>query len=389
MGVALFAVLMALFVFVCTPMQRAWGMAGLAATEALFLVLALAYALVMRIPFKEMFPAGKFTAKEFFGSLLLSSGGMVFVLISVAFVGMVYPDALKGSDVQALNNYIGGDAGYFVTMFVLAVMPAVCEEAIHRGAILSNFRAVRKEWVTILIMALFFGIFHMSVLRFIGTAIMGACLTYIVVRKNNMLLSSLMHFILNLASSTISYLSGRASGGTAASVALSASDAMRIALGRYLMAGIAAPFLIVLGLMLLNPPAHRKIRFLFAGIAALLMLAGSLFISLSSGADTVVQTSMSYTVEREDTESLPVVFGIENEGDYAVTVSLMNASGDYSVRLENDDGAVVTSGGIPSGGSRTYILQTGLEPGYYKIFIVNGSGTRGEKPVVAVQINRI
>ncbi len=41
MGFALFAVLMALFIFVCGPMQEAWGIWGLIATEAIFLILSL------------------------------------------------------------------------------------------------------------------------------------------------------------------------------------------------------------------------------------------------------------------------------------------------------------------------------------------------------------
>ena len=384
MGFALFAVLMALFMLVCVPMQRAWGIAGLAATEGVFLLLALVYALVLRIPLKEMFPVRKFTAREFFGSLSLAFGGMLFGLISIALVGLIYPGSLEGSDVRALNDYMDGSYGYLFTVLVIAVLPAMCEEAVHRGAILSNFRNIRKDWIIVLIMSLFFGIFHVSVLRFISSAVMGACLTYVVVKKNNILLSSLMHFILNLTSVILSLLAAGASGG----ITVNTSAAMRSALGMYLMAGVAAPFLIVAGMMLLDPASHKKIRFIFAGIMSAVMLVSSFTVNLTSGMDTIVQTNISYMVEREYTDSSPVGFNVAKEGNYTVTVVVMNASGEYSVRIETGDGDQVAAGQIATGKAMICTLQTEFEPGDYRLFVVNGAGSRGEKPAVSVQITK-
>lgn len=390
MGFVLFAVVMAAFIFVCSPMQSAWGIAGLVATEAVFLVLALAYALIFRIPLKEMFPIKKFNAKEFFGSVFLVFGGSFFGLISIAVVGLVFPKALEGGDVQAINEYTGGGAGYLFMIFAISLMPAICEEAIQRGAIIANFRTIKKDWVIVLIMGLFFGIFHLSVLRFINTAIMGACLTYIVVKKNNFLLSSLMHFILNFTATTLSYLSSKMSGGGSnATSALNSPEMMKTALGLYLFAGLAAPFMIVIGLMLLNPASHKKIRFLFAGILTAVMLVSAVVITLSSSAANVVaKTNISYTVESENTESLPFIFSAETEGNYSVAVVIMNAEGEYSVRIETNDGEPVTEGKVGSGAIRSYAQQISLEPGYYNLYVVNGTGTVNEKPVITIQINK-
>ncbi len=395
MGFVLFAVLMALFIFVCGPMQEAWGITGLIATEAVFLVLAIAYGLILRIPLKEMFPVKKFKARDFFGSLFLSVGGVMFGLISIAVVGIIFPKSLEGSDVQAITEFVGGDSGYIFTMFALAVTPAICEEAIHRGAIISNFRSIKKDWVIVLIMGIFFGIFHLSTLRFINTAILGACLSYIVVKKNNMLLSSLMHFIINFGSSSLSYISGRlmsasGNGGASAPAVQMTSETMKAALGSYLMMGVAAPFLIVLGLMLLNPSSHKKIRFLFAGILSVIMLVSSIAVAISNnaGVNAVVQTNMSYTNAVENVDSPPVEFDVETEGRYIVAVVIANSDGQYSVRIENDDGGIV-AGGEAGGALNMYSEQITLAPGSYKLFITNGAGTKDEKPVISIQINKI
>ena len=75
MGFVFFAAVIVLVIFACRPMQEAWKVTGLIATEAVFLVLAIGYALLFRIPLKEMFPVGRFTARDLFGSLFLVSGG--------------------------------------------------------------------------------------------------------------------------------------------------------------------------------------------------------------------------------------------------------------------------------------------------------------------------
>ena len=390
MGFVLFAVVMVLFIFVGVRMQTAWRIYGLIATEVMFLVLAILYAIIFRIPLKEMFPIKKFKARDFFGSLFLAGGGILIGLVSVALVGMLIPSSLKGGDVQALNEFSSGSTGFLITIFAMSVTPAICEEAIHRGAIITNFRTIKKDWVIVLIMGLFFGIFHLSVLRFINTAIMGACLSYIVVKKNNMALSVLMHFIINFTSTAMTYatnfMTGNKGGGSAVQFT---AETMKTALGIYLFFGFVAPFFIVIGLMLLNPESHKKIRFLFAGIAAALMLTAGFAVMLSNsvGANVTAKTNFSYLVEAENTESLPVEFSIEKEGAHIIAVVVANAEGNYYVRIEKRSGEVVSYEKVPSGVFKTYTKQIELEPGDYNLVIVNGEGSKGDKPTISVQIN--
>ena len=393
MGFGLFAVVMALFWFVGAPMQTAWRIYGLVATEAMFLILAILYAVIFKIPLKEMFPIKKFKARDFFGSIFLAGGGILIGLVSVALVGMLIPSSLEAGDVEALQEFNGGSTGYLFTMLALAIMPAICEEAIHRGAIISNFRTIKKDWVIVLIMGLFFGIFHLSVLRFVNTAIMGACLSYIVVKKNNMALSCLMHFIINFVSSSMSYILNAIRGSTGASGGSSAvqltPETMKTALGLYLVMGFAAPFFIVIGLMLLNPGSHKKIRFLFAGIASLIMLVGGFAVMLSNSkaAKDVTTANFSYLVDAENTDTPPVYFSIEDEGVHTVSVVVANAEGNYFVKIEKRSGEVVSYEMVPSGAIRMYTKQIELEPGDYNLVIVNGEGSRGDKPAISVQIN--
>ena len=397
MGFVLFTVTVAFLFFIGSAMQTVWGVAGLVATEAGFLIIAIAYALIFRIPLKEMFPIKKFTFKDFFGAAFLVGGGVSFGMISILIVGMLYPASLNGSDVKAFEMLYGEGAGYIFMMFAISLMPAICEEAIQRGAIIANFRTIKKDWVIVLIMGLFFGLFHLSALRFINTAIMGACLSYIVVKKNNILLSAIMHFSVNFLSSSYSWfvsviLNGSGNRNLSEQVAQLTPEAMKSALPSYLFMGLAAPFFIVLGLMLLNPVKHKKIRFLFAGIVTAIMFVSGVAIAATSlNTQTVVKTNMSYTIDIENSDSSPVEFNIADEGSYSVAVVIMNvpAESQYSVRIEKANGKVVSNGMFTSSAFKTYTKQIGLEPGDYRLYIVNGFGTKGEKPAVSVQINKI
>lgn len=394
MGFVLFAVVMVLFIYVGAPMQTAWRIYGLIATEAMFLIIAILYAVIFRVPLKEMFPVKKFKVRDFFGSLFLAFGGVLIGLISIAVVGILIPSSLEAGDVQAISEFSNGSMGYLMTIFAMAVMPAICEEAIQRGAIISNFRTIRKDWVIVLIMGLFFGIFHLSVLRFINTAIMGACLSYIVVKKNNMMLSCLMHFTINFVSSSLSVILNLMQGsngtGEAASTAAFTVETMKAALGTYLLMGFAAPIFIVLGLMLLNPESHKKIRFLFAGIAAFIMFAGGIAVTVanSTGTNTLVKTNISYLVDAENTETLPLDFSMEEEGACTVAVVVTNAEGNYNVKIAKKNGEVVSNDPVSTGAFRMYTTQLELEPGDYELTIVNCDGTINEKPVISVQINK-
>ncbi len=387
MGFVLFAVLMALFLTACAYMQVHWGVIGLLTTELLFLAVAIGYGLIFRIPLKEMFPIKKFSARDFFGSVLLVMGGLSFGLISVAVVGILIPYSLQGGDVQALQDFMGGASGFFVTLLIMAVSPAVCEEAIHRGAILSNFRSIKKDWVIVLIMGLLFGINHMSVLRFINTAILGACLSYIVVKKNNILLSALMHFGVNAFSVTTSFITNSLSKGNQPQVQLT-PEILKSALGTYLMMGVTAPFLIVVGLLLLNPSTHKKKRFLIAGIIAGVMLIASIGTTFFSAMkSTLAQSTISYEVGEEDSMSSPIDFSLEKDGRITVVCVVMGAEGKYAVRVEKDDDKdFYTQEDIPEGAIRTLTKQIDLEAGSYKFYLVNGAGSKGEKPTFSVQI---
>jgi len=90
-----------------------------------------------------------------------------------------------------------GDQPLWFLLLVLAVSPAICEEVVFRGAILSGLRKHLPWWALLLCVGIAFGVSHISIHRMILTALSGIVLTYIVWRSGSIFPGMLTHFIIN------------------------------------------------------------------------------------------------------------------------------------------------------------------------------------------------
>ena len=95
--------------------------------------------------------------------------------------------------------------GYLISLFVMAFIPALCEEMLFRGG-LQNFlsRATNKPWVAIMIVSILFSIVHFSVYGFLVRLFLGVVLGLIFHYTKSIWLCIAAHFFNNaLAVSSI------------------------------------------------------------------------------------------------------------------------------------------------------------------------------------------
>jgi len=87
----------------------------------------------------------------------------------------------------------------FVAVILMAIFPAVFEELIMRGFILSTFSNFNEIIASVSVGAMF-GILHFDVYRFVPTALLGTVSAYVTIRSKTLILPIAYHFFNNLMS---------------------------------------------------------------------------------------------------------------------------------------------------------------------------------------------
>ena len=214
-----------------------------------FLGIAIAACLINKTPLKEVFPIKKITVRDFFGTIFMWMGALPLGLLSGVVVGKFMPQTFENvtAGMQELTGVV--IVGFIATV----ICPPICEEAIMRGAVLSNFRGIKKDWVIVLIIGVMFGILHTDSVRFINTALMGGCLAYLMVKRNNIVLPTIYHFINNfvvIGISSISSMLAQQQGQTV--TAAEATSAAVDAMPSLMILSTLSPLFLVLGIHLIK-----------------------------------------------------------------------------------------------------------------------------------------
>lgn len=108
-----------------------------------------------------------------------------------------------GDTYQAPNNTVGY---YFLNLFLLGIMPAICEELIFRGMIFQGLKEKFKPFTSVLLTALLFALMHQNIIQFIYPFILGFVLTVVMDKTNNLLYPMLIHGFNNFTTITIDFL---------------------------------------------------------------------------------------------------------------------------------------------------------------------------------------
>ncbi|MBO7425450.1 MAG: CPBP family intramembrane metalloprotease [Clostridiales bacterium] len=222
------------------------GLWGTLITQAVLLAMSIIVCLINDTPFKEVFPIRKPTVRDIFGAILMWIGSYGIGLASIHLAGVLLPD--RYSQVTGSLNTMLTKGGVLLAFFVAVICPPICEEAITRGAILSHFRSFRKDYMTILIIGIMFGAMHTDAIRFINTFLLGSVTAYLVVKRNNILLASLVHFLQNFITGGMQILMSAFSTANSSAAAVTSQPMPPVVyLGSAMTTLCFAPVCLVLG----------------------------------------------------------------------------------------------------------------------------------------------
>lgn len=201
-GLVVFILSILFMLFVAAPLQAAWGLIGMVWTELGFLLIGGVVVLLGKWNLKEVFPLEKVSLKKVTSIIPLYIGTILLVNTVSLIQGYIFPDStLVGGEIVDFYN----GAPFIIALICIAVLPAICEEFLHRGVILFAVkRGMNDVWIAFF-MALLFGIFHLSIYRFFPTAIIGFSLSFLFLKSKNILLPIVFHFINNAITVIIAY----------------------------------------------------------------------------------------------------------------------------------------------------------------------------------------
>ena len=180
-------------------------MLGVIVTQIVIAGTALIFAFVIKADFKETFPLRLPSIRNFFGAVFTYAGIYNLTLAAASIMMMLFPS--MSETIEGLSTLTDIMPNPAVAVLVVAVMPAVCEELLMRGFILSSF-SQQKKAVAIIIVGVMFGILHFDPFRFVPTAILGMASAYIVIKTKSIVLPMLYHLVNNILSVVAMYQLG-------------------------------------------------------------------------------------------------------------------------------------------------------------------------------------
>lgn len=263
---------------IAAPMQAAWGMTGLLLTELGLLALALGGAALLREKLSDVFPLCAPRLRPAFGAVVLWLGAYMPVLTAAILMQLLLP--AQTVEVSTGITGLAVTVSPWLRFLIMAVSPAICEEAVYRGFILSHLGPL-PAWARVAVCGALFGAFHLDATRFLSTALLGAAITWAVLCTGNLFYAGLIHLCNNALSvlATIALEAAAQSAPELAEQATAEAAAVTPAtLGVYLVLCAASPWLLWAGTALLRggPARPRRGRraLVCLGVSVLLAAAG-------------------------------------------------------------------------------------------------------------------
>jgi len=195
-AVAIFGVAFVLWFFAFTWLQR-WNLIpGLLISQWFgFLGLVWVYARICRRPLADVLAFRRPSPAALAGAACVGLSG--WIILGILADRLMPPPREVVENIRNLIHPPGESRSLLLSVFALAVTPAVCEEALFRGAILRGLRRQFSVPVSCLLTGILFGIMHGDVWRFVPTTILGVLLSWVALTSGSIIPSMLVHVLNN------------------------------------------------------------------------------------------------------------------------------------------------------------------------------------------------
>lgn len=165
-----------------------------------FLVPLVIYFGIKKISIREFLPLKKLCYKDVLSIIFLAFCIQPSLSLIGAVTNLFSKDEI-GPVIELFSNL-----PFWQVFLTIAVFPAILEELIFRGAILSGFKKC-SFWGGIFVSSLYFGFMHLTITQLFYATIGGIIFGFLVKVTGSIYASILAHFVLNGTQITLSYIS--------------------------------------------------------------------------------------------------------------------------------------------------------------------------------------
>ncbi|MBD5515677.1 MAG: CPBP family intramembrane metalloprotease [Lachnospiraceae bacterium] len=198
----LVAVTILLMLYVGSLLQIRFGLAGVFGTQMILLLVPLFLVVYTKRDIRQTYGFARTKAVNFLGGALISVGMVLLNLVITAVLMKLLPQSTENMETVFSDLF---ESNVVAAFLVVAVTPAVCEEMLFRGVIMHSMKAKYRVSSAIAITAVLFGLYHMSLVKFIPTGLIGLLLCLVAWKADSIYPAMLMHFINNAISVIVSY----------------------------------------------------------------------------------------------------------------------------------------------------------------------------------------
>jgi sodium transport system permease protein len=169
---------------------------GLIKTQILIILLPVVLLIrISRTDIKQTLSLRSTKPVNFVLALLAVLPAIIIVGIVAQLINLIFP--FSQSYLETMQNILAAPGrNILLSLFLIGVLPGICEEVLFRGYFLTSFKNF-GFWPAIFISGLLFGIFHLDPFRLIPATLLGIWLGYLLMITKSIFVPMLAHFANN------------------------------------------------------------------------------------------------------------------------------------------------------------------------------------------------
>jgi len=229
---------------------------GILITEYIIILLPnLAYLKLKGLSIRKEWRLNKISLKQI-GYIILIT--IFSYPVAVFFNAVIIAIISLFSDVMPNTPPLPDSLGlYFLSLFILALTPGICEEVMFRGNIMNAYGILGQK-KAIIYSAILFGIFHFNLQNLSGPIVLGIVLGIVVYKTNSLYASILAHTVSNGIAITIGYLGSKSIGDVDNLEVMGTSYTLQLLISLVFLSSIAFASFLMLKRLIKNLPESEK-----------------------------------------------------------------------------------------------------------------------------------